>query len=496
MHLPHLRHGPMLAIAMGLTLLACGWITTGPISTAPVPATTAEAADQHLALTIYNQGSALVRDRRQFTLTTGANTISFDDVAASIDPTSVLFKALDHTSQISVLEQNFEYDLVGASALLKKYLGQTITVITQDGLSHRGKLLAASDALILQDPSGRVDVITSNSIQQYSFPELPEGLISRPTLAWQLLSNRAGPQDFELTYLTSGVGWQSDYVVLLNSNDTAIDLDGWVTLSNNSGASFRDAILKLVAGDLQRLQDQGLTAPQAALAAERAATDQTIDQRSFFEYHLYQVPRPVTIANNETKQIQFVSVQGVPALKFFVYDGSQCGANPYYCFYAGYPQTDPSYGIASNAKVMVMVEFDTEQVKADLPKGRVRIYKQDIDGAPLLIGEDSIDHTPQGEHVRLYVGDAFDIVGERVQTDFTRPSDNTLNESFQITLRNHKDEAVEVRVVEHLFRWSDWQILRASDDFTKLDSSTVEFRVQVPANGEHTLTYTAHYFWP
>ncbi len=496
MQFPRVRRLSLLAIVAGMTLFACGWITTVPISSTPLPSTTAEAAGQTLALTIYNQGSALVRDRRQFDLSTGMNAIAFDDVAASIDPTSVLFKALDHVSQVSVLEQNYQYDLVGASALLRKYLGQTITVVTQDGLAHKGKLLSASDALILQDPSGRVDVITSSSIQQYSFPELPQGLISRPTLAWQLLSDRSGPQDFELTYLTGGVGWQSDYVILLNQDESAIDLDGWVTLINNSGATFRDAILKLVAGDLQRLQDQGLSAPQAAMTAERAATDQTIDQRSFFEYHLYQVPRPVTIANNETKQIQFVSVQGVSADKFFVYDGTQCRANPWYCTYAGYPQTDPSYGVSSNPKVMVMVEFDTEQIKADLPKGRVRLYKQDIDGAPLLIGEDSIDHTPQGEHVRLYIGDAFDIVGERIQTDFTRPSENSLEELFQITLRNHKDEAAEVRVVEHLFRWSDWRILRSTDDFTKLDSSNIEFRVQVPANGERVLTYTVRYFWP
>jgi len=269
-----------------------------------------------------------------------------------------------------------------------------------------------------------------------------------------------------------------------------------VTLNNNSGATFKDALLKLVAGDLQRLQNQGLSAPEAALQAERAATDKAIDERSFFEYHLYEVPRPVTVKNNETKQVQFVSAQGVPAEKFFVYDGTQCRSNPWYCSYAGYPQTDPSYGVSSNPKVMVMVEFDTEDVDADLPKGKVRLYKEDVDGAALLIGEDSIDHTPKGEHLRLYVGDAFDIVGERVQTDFTRPSEKSLEESYKITLRNHKDEAVEVRVVEHLFRWSDWRILRSSDDYTELDSSNIEFRVQIPANGERSVTYTVRYFWP
>jgi hypothetical protein len=494
----HSRSFRLLPVAAVLTgaLIACGWITTGPLTTATSPPQTAEAADQSLALTIYNQGSALVRDRRPFVLSTGMNDIAFDDVAASMDPTSVLFKAIDHPLQIGILEQNFQYDLVGSSALLRKYLGQTITVMTQDGQTYKGKLLSGRDSLILQDSSGQVNVISSSAIQGFSFPDLPEGLISKPTLAWLLNSDRSGQETFELTYLTGGVSWQSDYVVLLNADETSIDLDGWVTLNNTSGATFQDALLKLVAGDLQRLQDQGLSAPQAALEAERAAVDQAIDERSFFEYHLYEVPRPVTVKNNETKQVQFVSAHAVPAEKFFVYDGTQCRSNPWYCSNYGYPQTDPSYGVSSNPKVMVMVEFDTDDVDADLPKGRVRLYKEDIDGAALLIGEDSIDHTPKGEHLRLYVGDAFDIVGERVQTDFTRPSENSLEESFKITLRNHKDEAVEVRVVEHLFRWTDWRILRSSDDYSKLDSSNIEFRVRVPADGETTVTYTVRYFWP
>lgn len=163
---------------------------------------------------------------------------------------------------------------------------------------------------------------------------------------------------------------------------------------------------------------------------------------------------------------------------------------------AGYPQTEPSYGIASNPKVMVMVEFDTEDVEADLPAGRVRVYQEDVDGAALLIGEDQLDHTPRGENVRLYVGDAFDIVGERIQTEFRRPSERSLEETFEITLRNHKDEAATVRVVEHLFRWSEWKILETTDDYERLDSATIEFRLGVPANGERTLGYTVRYDWP
>lgn len=226
------------------------------------------------------------------------------------------------------------------------------------------------------------------------------------------------------------------------------------------------------------------------------AAEARVEQREFFEYHLYAIPRPVTVGNNENKQIEFVSAADVPAEKFFVYDGAQCRNNPWYCRFYGYPQTEPSYGIASNPKVMVMLEFETEQVEADLPRGRVRVYQEDIDGAALLIGEDSIDHTPEGESLRLYVGDAFDIVGERIQADFRRPSSKSLEEDFEITLRNHKDEAVEVRIVEHLFRWSEWRIKSTNADYTKLDSSTIEFRVRLPANGEATLRYTVRYQWP
>jgi hypothetical protein len=204
----------------------------------------------------------------------------------------------------------------------------------------------------------------------------------------------------------------------------------------------------------------------------------------------------VTVADRETKQIEFVHADRIPAEKFFVYDGLPCQSYYGYCTFAGYPQTEPSYGVASNPKVMTMVEFDTDDVDADLPRGRVRLYQEDVDGAALLIGEDQIDHTPKGEQLRLYVGDAFDIVGERIQTDFRRPSENSLEETYQITLRNHKDEAVDVRVVEHLFRWSEWRILRSTADFQKMDSSTIEFRPHVPANGETSITYTVRYTWP
>ena len=491
------RPGVRWAAALaGLGLLAaCTGVVASPTA-AIRGGGTAEAAEGGLALTVYNQGTALVRDRRSFSFRQGMNEVSFSEVAASIDPTSVLFRSLTDPGGTTVLEQNFEFDLVGVAALLEKYLDRTIELVAEDGTPYRGTLLSGRGDIILQSPAGEVTVIPLARVAQFSFPELPDGLITRPTLVWRLFADRPGAQDVEVTYLTGGVNWTADYVVLLAEGDRSIGLDGWITLTNGSGAIFRDARLKLVAGDLQRLMQPGLTAADAVFEAERLAAAQPVQERSFFEYHLYEVPRPVTVRDQETKQIEFVAASGVPAEKFFVYDGLGCSSFFWYCAFVGYPQTEASYGITSNPKVMVMVEFDTEDIEADLPAGRVRVYQEDVDGAALLIGEDQLDHTPRGENVRLYVGDAFDIVGERIQTDFRRPSERSLEETFEITLRNHKDEAATVRVVEHLFRWSEWKILETTDDYERLDSSTIEFRLRVAANGERTLRYTVRYDWP
>ena len=483
MHKQHWIRRALILAAISLVVVACAWFGGDDDSTS------VEAADGGISLTVYNEGTALVRDRRQFDLEEGFNQIS-------IDATSVLFMSLTDPDGTSVLEQNFEYDLVGTAALLEKYLDEEIVVVTTDGTRYSGTLLSGRGDLIIQSPDGQVSVIKLENVQELTFPELPEGLITRPTLVWHLLAERGGTHDVEVTYLTGGITWQADYVLLLSADEESLDLDGWITLSNNSGATFVDAQLKLIAGDLQRVAELRADGDMIYPEMEEAMGAAPVEEREFFEYHLYEIPRPVTVGDNETKQIEFVSATSVPAMKFFVYDAMQCYTNYWYCQFYGYANTDPSYGVSSNPKVMIMVEFDTDQVEADLPRGRVRLYQEDIDGAALLVGEDTIDHTPEGEIVRLYVGDAFDIVGERIQTDFRRPSDNRLEESFEITVRNHKDEPVEVRIVEHLFRWSEWRILSSSHDYEELDFSTIEFNVTVPANGEVTVTYTVRYQWP
>ena len=452
-----------------------------------------------VALTVYNQGTALVRDRRVFSFTEGLNTINFTDVASSIDATSVSFLSLTYPNT-TVLEQNYVYDLVDTYALIRRFVDQVITVTAEDGTVYTGKLLSGSDNIILQMDNGQVVVLNTYTLRDIQFPALPDGLITRPTLRWLVSSPITGDQEIELTYLTGGISWTADYNVLLTTDKSALDLNGWVTLSNSSGTSYRDAQLKLIAGDVNRLPeyDEFMYMEDMAVEARAMPAEPQVAQREFFEYKLYEINRPVTVGNNETKQVEFVTATSVPATTYYVYDASDA----FYGYYS--PIVDTYYGFTGITDVQNYLEFTTSEeagVGADLPAGRVRVYQEDVDGAALLIGENSIDHTPKGEDVSIYLGNAFDLVGERIQTDFRIISDKVMQETYQITLRNRKEgETVEIRVPERLFRWSNWEILSATIDgqsaeFTQQDSATIEFRVQVPAGGEVILTYTVQYSW-
>jgi len=471
-----------------LTLLSVTVLSGGQ---GPTPAA---AQNEGVELAVYNQDLALVKDPRRLDLSAGLNEVRFGDVAAQIDPTSVHFRSLTDPDGTIVLEQNYEYDIVNSSKMLNKYVDMEIGVVTEDGQEYSGTLLSGHDDVILQDTSGQVKVIRLERIKEFAFPALPEGLITRPTLVWQVETAQGGSQDVEVTYLTSGINWQSDYIVVLADDDQAIDLDGWVTLDNRSGTSYADAKLKLIAGDIHRAPADGYVVEKEMVFAAAEAQSRQVEERAFFEYHLYEVQRPVTVKDQQTKQIEFVTGSDIPAEKFFVYDGAQMRFPGYY-----QPIDDPSYGTASNKKVMVMLEFrngEDEGLGVPLPRGKLRVYKKDVDGSTLLIGEDAIDHTPKDEQVRLYIGDAFDVVGERVQTDFKAEYDEDwIEESFEITLRNHKDEDVVVRVVEHMFRWVEWKILDESHEYSKTDAQTIEFQLPVEANGESKVTYTVRYEW-
>lgn len=449
-----------------------------------------------IALAIYNQGTALVQDQRTFNLQAGSNLINFTDVAAGIDSTSVTFRSLTDPAGTTVLEQNYVFDLVDSSALLQRYLDQRIVVIATDGTQYEGQLLSGRGGeIILRQDDGQVIVIGMANVRDLRFPDLPGGLITRPTLRWLVNSATGGAQQVQLTYLTSGINWTADYNLLLASDNTSLDLNGWVTLTNYSGTAYVDARVKLIAGDVNRIDDSGVMLGDV-MEMERAITmpaaDPGVAQRSFNEYQLYEINRPVTVGANETKQVEFVAGAGIPARTFYVYNA----AMPYY----GSPIIDQYYGATGITTVQNYLEFTTDEdggLGADLPAGRVRVYQEDVDGAALLIGENRIDHTPEGEDVEIYLGNAFDLVGERVQTRYNLIASNVLEETYEIRLRNRKDEdSVEIRVPETLFRWSNWEILNSTHPYTQTDSNTIEYRVEVPAGGETVITYTVRYTFP
>ncbi len=469
-------------LLVGTIVPALAW--QGPVT--PGPATA-------IALTVYNTDLALVNEMRPLTLAKGINEVRFSGVPTQIDPTSVHFASTTDPDGTTVLEQNYEYDVVGSEKLLEKYVDQEISVVTEDGTAYTGTLLNGQGDVILQDQGGKITSLRREVIRTYNFPALPAGLITRPTLVWTVDAAQAGQQTADVSYLTRGMNWYANYVAMLADDEKSMDLNGWITLDNRSGASYEDAKLKLVAGNVNVVQ-QVAKVEYDMMVREVSATVPTpaVVQRPFFEYHLYQVERPVTVSNNQTKQIEFVNGTGITTTKFFVYDGSGITYYP-----GGGPIYEPGYGVGANTDVKTMIEFRTGEdsgLDAPLPAGVIRLFKKDIDGSALLIGEDRIAHTPVDETVRLYAGDAFDIKGERTQTDFNRLGDDVVEESFRIVLRNHKEEDIEVRVVEHLYRWSDWEIVKSSNEnFTKLDAQTIEWRVPVEAGGESEITYTVRY---
>ena len=475
----------ILSTLIILAVVAAGWMVNRT-GASPVAA---EATGPEV--TVYNSDIALVKEVRSVELEEGVNSVRITDVPAQIDPTSLHFASLTDPEHTSVLEQNFEYDLVNTLKVLDKYVDREVRITTQDGSVYVGTLLSAQGDIMLQDSDGGITILKQDQIQKFELAELPEGLITRPTLEWLVEAAKAGTHQVELAYLTNGMNWHANYVVLLASDEKSLDLNGWVTVDNRSGGTFKNAKLKLVAGEIARVQPQRPVTREVMKVVEQAPAQPQVEERGFFEYHLYEVKRPVTILNNQTKQIEFITASGVPATKRYI-------LNLVHMAYGGGVVSDPEFGSKAKGNPDVYVEFKTDEesgLNQPLPAGVVRMYKEDVDGAPLLIGEAQIGHTPVNETVKLRVGRAFDIVGERTQTDFTKLGPRALEESYQIVIRNHKDEDVTVRVVEPLFRAAEWEITQASQEYTKADAHTIYFDVTVPANGEETVTYTVRYRW-
>ncbi len=455
--------------------------------------------DPHFAWQV--PGFGVVKELRRVKLGAGMTSLRFTDVAAFIDPTTVSFTDLTDATGTAVLEQNFEFDLVNPQKLLERYLDRDIAYeFMKDGVVTgrvEGKLLAVNQGQIVVQTSQGLRFFAQND-PGIRLPALPEGLITKPTLVWKIQSEAGGEHQVRTTYQTSGMTWRADYNVVLNATDTSADVSAWVSLLNMSGASFPDARLKLVAGDVQRVQPPMAPPMPRRRAKAELADSGGFQEKAFFEYHLYTLPRRTDVLQNTTQQITlFPTAQGVAVEKVMVYYGLPDAAH--WGFFPE-PMQDRSFGAQSNPKVDVYVRFVNSQANhmgMPLPKGKLRVYKQDdADGTLEFVGEDLIDHTPKDEKVLVRLGQAFDVVGERTQTDF-RPDTGrgTMTDSYKIQIRNHKATPVKVVIKENLYRWNEWEITASSDPFTKIDARTIHFDVDVPADGEKTVTYTVRYTW-
>ena len=433
-----------------------------------------------VAVTIYNVNLGLVKDQREIKLAKGMGEVRFMDVASQIIPTSVHIKSLIDPDSLQVLEQNYEYDLLNPQKLLDKYVGKEVKLYYKNPYSEREEIVTAT---LLSNNGGPIfrigDEITFGHPGRIIFPGVPENLISKPTLVWLIRNSLSSAQNIEASYLTNGINWRADYVVTLNDADDRADLSGWVTIDNKSGTTYRNAKLKLIAGDVNRVKDEYEYKDKMLRAAEMVAkAAPQFKEEEFFEYHIYTLERPATIKENQTKQIGLVNADTIPVQKELLYYGAA------YYYYNRYGDA------MTNQKVGVFVEIDNRKennLGIPLPKGTVRVYKHDKEKSLQFVGEDSIDHTPKDEKVRIKLGDAFDVVGSRKQTDWKKIASDTYEASFEISLRNHKKEDVVVKVVEPIP--GDWKMLSSSHEYKKTEAFTAEFTIPVPKDKETKITY-------
>ena len=461
-------------------ILAAAFVGSASVQAAP-------AAEEGVSLTVYNQNFGVVKEVRTLALDGKTATVQFRDVAKLIDPTSVHFKSLTDPAGTAVLEQNYEFDLVSADKLLDKYIDKKIAVVTKQGQKYDGTLLSFdAQQLVLQGAKELFMVQRPDNVQNIEFGTLPEGLLTRPTLVWKVATEKPGKHLAQVTYQTTGLSWRADYSAVINAADTQMDLSGWVTLTNQCGAGFKDARVKLIAGDVRRVQPPVTMLPPAPAAARGAEAKGFggFEEKTFFEYHMYTLGRTTTVNENQVKQVELLTAAEVPVLKRYVFE-------------PGGKYWHRRYGQGELYKVNVYVEFKNskeQKLGMPLPKGKVRVYKKDpADGSLEFVGEDEIDHTPKDEELKLYVGDAFDIVGEKTITD-RKQAQRWRQESIKIDLRNHKEEDITVRLREHL-GGGQWEVTAKSQDFKKIDANTIEFDVPVAKNGKAQVTYTVDYRW-
>lgn len=455
--------------------------------------------DQNQLQNVHNiPGYAVVKQQRRETFKKGTFQLAYDDVAAHIDPTTVSFSTPKNPQVATVLEQNFQFDLVSTEQLLNRYLEQTITVIhgPNSGQRTTGVLLSTQGGITLQLNNDQV--VSIQQWQHIEFPELPGGLLTKPTLVWLLESRTSQPETIALSYQTRGMTWWADYNIILHdesSQSCHLDLSSWVSIVNKSGAGFQDTRLKLIAGDVNRAPSNQPIRAMARDGLVQAAGSAEFSEQALFEYHLYKLPRTIDLPNNSTKQIQLLNnTQGVACERHLIFNGSGQRHINYHR-----PITDANYLRHSDEKVAAWLSFKNEsnnQLGIPLPAGRVRVNMLDPeDGSVEFIGEDRIDHTPKNDTIELKLGHAFDVTGVRHQAHFERAK-NSLTEQITVTLSNQKDRPQKITVIEPLYRWSNWQITQHSEQYEKIDASTIQFVTEVPAESEKTIEYTVLYQWP
>jgi len=482
------------------------------------------------SLTIYNQNFAVVREQLGLNLKKGINEVKFTDITAHLEPDSVILRDPKGKRALQILEQNYRADPISQGLLLSLYEGKQIEFLTigkdneekivkgkiirsgyvphQIGIRQYGQQYAQRQMSYAESPGTGQPIIEVDGKLRFRlpgeplFPSLTDDTILKPTLDWIVQTDEKGKLDAELSYVTGGMSWEADYSMLAQTKGDDLDMIGWVTMDNQSGRTFENARIKLMAGDVSKIQPQepyrydGYGGYAGGVSSQMQPP---VSEKTFEEYHLYTLNNPTTLRDRQTKQVEFVRAEGIKSKTLYVYDGVKIDSR-----YRGYDsesiRNNREYGTQCNPKVWVMREFKNSQdnnLGIPLPRGLLRFYRRDDDGQLEFTGENFIDHTPKDEKVRVYTGNAFDLVGERKRADYKiDTSRDWLDESFEIKVRNHKEkDTVEIRVVEHLYRWINWEIVEKTHDFEKTDSQTIEFRVEVPAGEEKVITYKVHYTW-
>lgn len=482
------------------------------------------------SLTIYNQDFAVVREQLGLDLKKGTNEVQFTDITAHLEPDSVVLRDPKGKRDIQILEQNYRADPISQGLLLSLYEGKEIEFLTYDNDRNekliRGKIIRSGyvphqsgirrygqqyyqrQMVYANSPGTGQPIIEVDGQLRFTlpgqpiFPTLTDDTILKPTIHWLIKTNEKGKLDAELNYITGGMSWEADYSMLAQTRGEELDMIGWVTMDNQTGRTFDNARIKLMAGDVSKIQPQDQYYAYGAMKSRAMVAEEmgpAVTEKAFEEYHLYTLANPTTLRDRQTKQVEFVRAEGIKSQKLYVYDGVKIDRR-YWGYDSESIRHNRDYGTQCNKKVWVMREFmntEDNNLGIPLPRGLLRFYREDDDGQLEFTGENYIDHTPKDEKVRVYTGNAFDLVGERRRTDYKiDTSHDWLDEAFEIKIRNRKEkDTVEFRVVEHLYRWINWDIVEKSHDFEKTDSQTIEFRVEVPPGQERTITYKVHYTW-